>query len=232
MMSEQLAEGENEVQVASIWGQNELLEELWRCLWDQEARLIWPKGSQGRFSQFRSSILGSFLVSFWKTWETKTASIDEVCVRCTFGIEFWSKNNRFWYQIRTEGRSYFSISSEMRKVDFWTTVHVFWRFLLFSTTLGSRELEAKINFDTELERDINLALIFSGFWSQKSSEIGSKIDQKWYWIRGRFQDTFWAQSVRVWVEVRTPKMTFEGGGMREPKEGVQCHTPLKPHFMG
>ena len=61
--------------------------------------MIWPKGSQGRFSQFRSSILGSFLVSFWKTWETKTASIDEVCVRCTFGIEFWSKNNRFWYQM-------------------------------------------------------------------------------------------------------------------------------------
>ena len=176
MMSEQLAEGENEVQLASIWGQNELLEGLWRCLWDQEARLIWPKGSQGRFSQFRPSILGSFLVSFWKTWETKTASIDEVCVRCTFGIEFWSKNNRFWYQIRTEGRSYFSISSEMRKVDFWTTVHVCWRFLFFSTTLGSRELEAKISFKTQLERDINLALILSWFWSQNSSEIGSKID--------------------------------------------------------
>ena len=175
-MPEQLAEGENEVQLASIWGQNELLEALWRCLWDQEARLIWPKVSQGRFYQFRSSILVPFLASFWKTLETKTASIDEVCFRCTFGIEFWFKNDRFWYQIRTEGRSYFSISSEMRKVDFWTTVHVFWRFLLFSTTLGSRELEAKINFEIQVEKDINPALICSWFWSQKSSKIGSKID--------------------------------------------------------
>ena len=119
---------------------------------------------------------GSLFGIILKTLETKTASINKVCFRCTFGIEFWYKNVRFWYQIRAGEWSYFSISSEMRKVDFWTTVHVFWRFLLFSTTLGSRELEAKINFETQLEKDINLALIFSWFWSQKSSEIGSKID--------------------------------------------------------
>ena len=119
---------------------------------------------------------GPFLASFWKTLETKTASIDEVCFRCTFGIEFCSKNDRFWYQIRTERRLYLSLSSEMRKVDFWTTVHVFWRFLLFSTTLGCRELEAKINFETQVEKDVNPALICSWFWNQKSSKIGSKIN--------------------------------------------------------
>ena len=53
MMSEQLAEGGNGVQLASIWGQNELLEGLGRCLWDQEPGLMCPKGSQGRLPQFR-----------------------------------------------------------------------------------------------------------------------------------------------------------------------------------
>ena len=139
------------VQLASIWSQNELLEGLWRRLWDQEAGLISPKGSLGWFAQFRPSILEGFSTSFWNTLDTESASKDEVSFRCNFGIEFWSNIDRFWYKMRTEWRSYFVKSSEMRKVDFWTTVHVFWRFLLISTILGSMEFEAKINFETRLK---------------------------------------------------------------------------------
>ena len=102
MMSEQLAEGENKVQLASVWGQNALLDGLGRCLWDQEPTLLWPKRSQGRLPQFRHSILEAFWASFWKTLEAKTASQDEVCFRYTFGFEIWWKKCRFWYQIQTE----------------------------------------------------------------------------------------------------------------------------------
>ena len=37
--------------------------------------------------KFRSSFLGSFWTSFWKTFETQTASKDEVCFRCVSGLE-------------------------------------------------------------------------------------------------------------------------------------------------
>ena len=68
------------------------------------------------------------------------------------------------------------MSSEMREVDFWTTVPVFWRVLLFSTTLGSRELGAKINFETQLERDINLVLVF--YWILESKMIRNSIQNR------------------------------------------------------
>ena len=168
--------GTNGAQLASIWGQNHVLEGLWRCLWDQKPGLMWPKWSQARFPQFRPSILGSFWTQFWKTFKTKASSTNEVPFTCVLGIGFSLKFDGISCLLRTKWRCDLSISSEMCKVYFWTTVHVFWRFLLFSTTLGSRELEAKINFETQLEKDINPALIFSWFWSQKSSEIGSKID--------------------------------------------------------
>ena len=178
MMSEQVAEGENGVQLASIWDQNELLEGLWRGLWDEEPRLRWPKWPQGHFPQFRSSILGSFLSSFWKTLTLKQHRKNEVCFRCGFWSEIWLKSVGFGYQIRTKWRWYFTISSEMRKVDFWTRVLVFGRILVFSKILRSLILEAKINFETKLERDMNFGWIGDRFWHHKSFGIGLKIHSK------------------------------------------------------
>ena len=39
-------------------------------------------------------------------------------------------------------------------------------------------MESKIAFEIEFERDIDLRLIFDGFWDQKSLNIGFKIDEK------------------------------------------------------
>ena len=123
---------DNWLQMGSIWGQNELLEGLRRRLWDQQPGLVSSKWSQGRLPQFRPRILGSFWTSFWKIFEIHTALKDDVCFRCVFGSETWSKFHEFWFQIRTKWGWHLTISSEMRKVDFWTTVHVFWRILAFS----------------------------------------------------------------------------------------------------
>ena len=177
-MSEQLAEGENGVQLASIWGQNELLEGLGRCLWDQEPGLMWPKGSQGRLPQFRYSILGPFWATFWKTLETKTASKDEACFRCILGTEIGSKIDRFWDQIRTRWRRHFTIRSEMRKVDFWTTVHAFWRILVFSKIHWSLVLEATISFNSNLETDLYLGPILERFGHHKLPEMEFQIHSK------------------------------------------------------
>ena len=125
MTSEQCAAEQNGAQCVSIWGQNELLEGLWMCFWDQRPGWMWPKWSQGRLPQFRPSILGFFWSPFWKIFEIHTALKDEVCFRCAFGSEIWSKFNEFGFQIRTKWRWDLTISSDMRKVDFWTTVRVF-----------------------------------------------------------------------------------------------------------
>ena len=177
-MTKQLAEGENEVQLASIWRQNECLEGLGRDLWDQTLGLMWPKGSQGRMYQFRSSILGFVWETFWKTLASKMASKDEVCFRCTFGIEIRSKIYGFWYQIRTEWRWYVTRSSEKRKVDFWTTVHAFWWILVVSKIHRSLILEAQINLKTNLETDLNLASILYRFGCQNLVEISSQMHSK------------------------------------------------------
>ena len=224
-MSEQLAEGENAVQFASIWGQNEVLEGLGRCLWDQEPGLMWPKGSQGRLPQFRQSILGSFWATFRKTLETKTASKNKVCFRCILGNEIKLKIDRFWDHIRTGWRRHFTIRSEMRKVDFWTIVHAFWRILVFSKIHWSWVLEAKINFNANLETDLNLGPISERFGYHKLLEIGIQIHSKTRLDTTSFLEPFLGTLGGAKVEEGTPKMTFQGGRMREPKEGVtMSHT--------
>lgn len=232
MMSEQFAEGENGVPLIPLWGQNEILEGLGRCLWHQEPGLMWSKCPSGRFAQFRPSILGSFWTICWKTLDTKTASKDAVCFRCVFGIEIWWKIDGFWAQIRTKGRWYFTISSEMRKIDFWTTVHVFWRFLLFSPTLGSRVLEAKIDFETKLQRHIDLRLIFDGFGDQTSLKIGSNIDEKVMLNTKSFSRQFLGAECPSLSRSDWPHNDVQGGVWGNQRREQQCHTPLKPHFMG
>ena len=76
IMSGQLEEIENWLQMGSIWGQNEMLEGLGRRLWDQQPGLMSSNWSQGRLPQFRPSILGSFWTSFWKIFETHAALKD------------------------------------------------------------------------------------------------------------------------------------------------------------
>ena len=111
MMSEQLAEGENEVQLASTWGQNELLEALWRCLWDQEARLIWPKGSQGDFTQFRYAVWGPKMrPKVRKLWmREKYSKKDLIFLK---KLEFEAKN----------------CSNKETKNESKTTYHAYWFF--------------------------------------------------------------------------------------------------------
>ena len=139
---------------------------------------MWPKGSQGRLPQFRQRILGPFWATFWKTLETKTASKDEVCFMHTFGVEIWSTNDGFCYQFHTLWRWYFTISYEIRKVYFWTTVQVFWRILTFSKVHWSFVLEEQIDLKTNLETDLNLGPILEEFGYNKLLEIRHQIHLK------------------------------------------------------
>ena len=52
---------------------------------------MWPNGSQGRFNQFRPSILGSFWDTFWKTLGSKTVSKMKSVSGVLLGSKFDSK---------------------------------------------------------------------------------------------------------------------------------------------
>ena len=137
-----------------MWPQNEQLGGLCKRVCDQQPVLMSSRWSQGRRAQFRSSIFGSFWTSFWNTWGAKTGPKEEVCCRCTFGSEICLKNCWFWFQIRTEWRWYVTRSSEMRNVDFWTTVHAFWCILVFPNVRLSWVVEVQINLKTKIWRKL------------------------------------------------------------------------------
>ena len=104
MMREQVEQLENWVQMRCIWQQNEQLDGPWRCPWDQEPGLIWPKWPQGGVAQFRHSILEEVFIKFWKILETKIVTKNEAGFPSVFWIELVWKIDGFWYQIRTKLR--------------------------------------------------------------------------------------------------------------------------------
>ena len=152
-----------------------------------------------------------------------------------FQIYFWVgnliENDEFWYQIQTDERWYFTASSEIHKVDFWTTVHAFSRILGFS----------KIYWSLVLEQKSGLILILKQIriWERFGSDLGttlwpksgSKSIQNRVCKRTCFWNHFWTllrEPESKWI----PRKWHFRGGMREPKEGVTMSHAFKPHFMG
>ena len=84
IMPDQPRDTETEVQMRWKKGQNEELGALWRRLWDHQARLRSSKWSHSRFTQFRSSILGTF----WPHFGTYFV--------CFLQLIFFIISNSFW----------------------------------------------------------------------------------------------------------------------------------------
>ena len=95
-------------------------------------------------------------------------------------------------------------------------------------------MEAKIDFETKLERDIDLRFIFDGFWYHKSLKIGFKIDDKVMLNTKSFSRQFWGAECPSLSRSDPPQNDVQGEGMREPKEGVtMSHASQAPvHGVG
>ena len=72
-------------------------------------------------------------------------------------------------------------------------------------------LEAKINCETKLERDMNSECIWDPFWDQKLSKFGSKMHLKTRLDTLSFLERFFGALEGAGVEVGYPKMTSKGG---------------------
>ena len=132
-----------------------------------------------------------------------------------FQIYFWVgnliENDEFWYQIQTDERWYFTASSEIRKVDFWTTVHAFSRILVFSEIHWSLIVEAK----KLVWYILTQIWIWNWFWSDFGTTLcpksGSKSMQNRVWMPPCFWDLFWTLLVEPESKWWPRKWHFRGG---------------------
>ena len=69
-------------------------------------------------------------------------------------------------------------------------------------------------------------------WVHTLPEIGVQIDSKPSLEANLFLEPFLNTLEGAGVEVNNPKMTFQGGGMREPKEGVTMSHAFQAPFHG
>ena len=83
-----------------------------------------------------------------------------------------------------------------------------------------------------LETDLNLGPILERFGYHKLLEIGVQIHSKPSLDPISIPEPFLGALGAAGVEVINPKMTFWGGGMREPKEGVTMSHAFQAPFHG
>ena len=119
----------------------------------------------------------------------------------------------------------------MRKVDFWTSVHAFWRILDFSKIHWSLVLEAKINFNRMRWLEWILEGVLNQIWVRKCCPTDSKFDCKATPVRGVILERFWGESEANGVHLAGPRGGFWGGGwgnlFRKENKHPRLVHPLK-----